>query len=480
MKRRALAAVLAAALLTIAGCGAAEPPQPTATPPSAAPAETETAAQDAAEPYVAVGRLPCGFTKAIVSSAEIRLAPTTDAELVDRELRDTLCEVIAACYTLEWDHEAGERDIKNWLLISFPVSEAFVTSLGWVSAYDAAAYTEANYLRITGPFTPAEGAQLYDAGGTPSWTLGSEHSYMLTGERDGGLVGVLGVSGGWSGWIRAEDIVYPEPEPAPETFGPELDTGHGLRLNRADASALGGFAEWDEADAAQGARFTERALLYADGPVSNVRVFELDYSGEYIAPSEGAELYSASELLPERPLAVTLPDNTERAEVGFAFTDAGGAEHKYSLMSSDDTWLTIEPLWAGQELSGLPDADTGQGLKLNYAMKSVAGEYEEVEIIEGFPNLTENVALAALTAEAQVMDLRVFAVEYTGQGPAEGETVFERPYYGPDSPLHVFGIPGPGSGSVSRGLAFEDVFGNEFRFLISASGEDGSITLEEF
>ena len=57
-------------------------------------------AQDAAEPYVAVGRLPCGFTKAIVSSDEIRLAPTTDAELVDRELRDTLCEVIAACYTL--------------------------------------------------------------------------------------------------------------------------------------------------------------------------------------------------------------------------------------------------------------------------------------------------------------------------------------------------------------------------------------------
>ena len=64
---------------------------------------------------------------------------------------------------------------------------------------------------------------------------------------------------------------------------------------------LGGFAEWDEADAAQGARFTEKALLYADGPVSNVRVFELDYSGEYIVPSEGAELYSASELLPEGP-----------------------------------------------------------------------------------------------------------------------------------------------------------------------------------
>ena len=149
-------------------------------------------------------------------------------------------------------------------------------------------------------------------------------------------------------------------------------------------------------------------------------------------------------------------------------------------MSSDDTWLTIEPLWAGQELSGLPDADTGQGLRLNYAMKSVTGEYEEVEIIEGFPNLSENVALAALTAEEQVMDLRVFAVEYTGQGPAEGETVFERPYYGPDSPLLVFGILGPGSGSASRGLAFEDVFGNEFRFLISASGEDGRITLEEF
>lgn len=100
----------------------------------------------------------------------------------------------------------------DWLLIRFTISEAG-RNVGWAPSSACSAYTEENKAQISGPFTPRDGTQVYDENGNAApWQLSTANTYRLYDKapNEHGLVHVAGTFGGWSGWIRFEDVIYPQ------------------------------------------------------------------------------------------------------------------------------------------------------------------------------------------------------------------------------------------------------------------------------
>ena len=144
--------------------------------------------------------------------------------------------------------------------------------------------------------------------------------------------------------IRTEDpaaFIAAHRSPAPVT----------LAVVPATDELLGAYAAYNEyADATD--EYSQRLLITADAALRELRFLELTWSEEQqdIVPVEGAALYSADELTPDRPLLLQTSLPSTMPTRGFSFVDGKGVTRYFYLSESgEDGSFFLAEFWPTAE-----------------------------------------------------------------------------------------------------------------------------------
>lgn len=117
----------------------------------------------------------------------------------------------------------------------------------------------------------------------------------------------------------------------------DFDTGFGVRANYLNARVMNAYDAGHRTYISgfpPKTEFLSQVALMADETVTNVRIFELEYTDEtHMTAIEGAAVGWISELTPDK---VIIFDNLDVGDFtqtrGIAFTDASGVEHRYRVV----------------------------------------------------------------------------------------------------------------------------------------------------
>ena len=269
------------------------------------------------------------------------------------------------------------------------------------------------------------------------------------------------------------------------SYSSGVDTGTGLAFALADEDFFElypeSYGEYPRIDLSVGRDDTLDFALIVEEPVTDVEFFELDYSDGYIYPAAGEVIADVDTIYPAFPLIITIP--SEEALIGVGYTDSASTRHEYyvdPVLTEQSGSLVVQSVWGGYAYGGYPNAESADGVYVNWAYDAVLGGFEGYDIYRSYPTTEPYVSMAAICTASEVENLRIFEVYFAedGSGPRQGRELFRQERLTPERPL-VIDLVDHGNGFLTRGFSFTDSSGDIHAYAFTTTGKDNALHLAE-